>query len=146
MNDKLKLTCRLLCALKESRTAQEDFETSCWKRSMAFIQEELMHLDNRLSDILNNKRKLMAPEKVSYFRHSFLKSDERARILQHELTEVALLPLKSCCRSMASITLADKMERLRSEIAELESGMSKLKQEFNRALTIHVMHQKLLRQ
>lgn len=126
-------------SISERKLKQLRFESDSWKRLLGFIQDENVHLKNRVADILKNDFNKDKLEDVEYFQSRFIKKDEMIRLLQNEVTELDDLLLNQPNGNIEIIKdISRKQKRLGSNIKKSEKQFNKLKAEFNRFLTQNI--------
>ncbi len=74
--------------MTELKLKQLQYETDAWKRLLGFIQEENVHLKNRLAEVLKDKFNNNLLEEVEIFQAGFIKEDELISFLRNEVAEI----------------------------------------------------------
>ena len=62
-------------------------EAGTWKRVLGFMQEENIHLKNRLSDVLKERFNKKMLEDVEIFQNNFIKEDVIINLLKNEKSQ-----------------------------------------------------------
>ena len=107
-------------------------ETSTWKRVLHFMQEENIHLKNRLSDVLKDSfdKKMLAD--VEVFQNNFIKEDELIGLLKNELAEIEnSLQHNIFNEGKIENSIDWKIKKLRTNIENAEKDFSKTTNDFN---------------
>ena len=111
-------------------------ETGMWKRMLGFMQEENIHLKNRLSDVLKERFNKKMLDDVEVFQNNFIKEDEVINLLKNELAEIE--------NSLSSVALVDgeinknitaKINKMRINIDTAEKDFTKINNDFNNYLS-----------
>ena len=111
-------------------------ETSTWKRVLHFMQEENIHLKNRLSDVLKDSfdKKMLAD--VEIFQNNFIKEDELISLLKNELAEIEnSLQHNIFNEGKIENSIEGKIKRLRINIENAEKAFTKVNNDFNNYLS-----------
>lgn len=125
--------------MQELKLIQLQYESDTWKRLLAFLKEENVHLKNRLSEVLKNKFDKSLLEEVESFQNRFVTKDERIALLRNEVAEVDKLLVREIFENgRIKKKVANKIKKLRTEIMSAERQFFKLKQEFNIYLTENI--------
>ncbi|MCY7290668.1 MAG: hypothetical protein LH615_00650 [Ferruginibacter sp.] len=107
-------------------------ETATWKRVLVFMQEENIHLKNRLSDVLKERFNKKMLNDVEDFQNNFIKEDELIGLLKNELAEIenSLLP-DIFIDGTVDINIDIKIKKLRTNIENAEKAFAKINNDFN---------------
>ncbi len=122
--------------LTNLKIKQLKHETSTWKRVLHFMQEENIHLKNRLSDVLNDSfdKKMLAD--VEVFQNNFIKEDELIGLLKNELAEIEnSLQQNIFIEGKIENSIEGKIKRLRVSIENAERAFTKVNNDFNNYLS-----------
>ena len=115
---------------------QFQHETSTWKRVLDFMQEENIHLKNRLSDVLKesfNKRML---DDVEVFQNNFIKGDELILLLKNELAGIEnSLQSRVFAAEETNKNIEITIKKMRVNIDTAEKHFTKLNNDFNNYLS-----------
>lgn len=105
-------------------------ELDTWHRTLNYIQQENIHLKNRLSEIIKNGMDDTLLEQVEYFQNQFLNKDAIITLLRQDINiERGLdgsLPNKKNWK---------KHDKLRKDMVMMEAEFNKLKFDFNEYLS-----------
>lgn len=105
-------------------------ELDTWHRTLNYIQQENIHLKNRLSEIIKNGMDDTLLEQVEYFQSQFLNKDAIIILLRQDIAQErgldGNLPDKKNWK---------KHDKLRKDMGMMESEFSKLKFDFNNYLS-----------
>ena len=63
-------------------------EIDTWKRMLSFMEEENIHLKNRLSDVLKDRFDKKMLDNVEGFQNSFIKGDQLLSLLKKDLADL----------------------------------------------------------
>ena len=111
-------------------------EAGTWKRVLGFMQEENIHLKNRLSDVLKERFNKKMLEDVEIFQNNFIKEDVIINLLKNELAEIE--------KNLLTDTFIDgkidkgmdiKIKKLRINIDTAEKNFTLLNNDFNNYLS-----------
>lgn len=122
--------------LTNLKIKQLKHETSTWKRVLHFMQEENIHLKNRLSDVLKDSfdKKMLAD--VEVFQNNFIKEDELISLLKNELAEIEnSLQHNIFIEGKIENSIEGKIKRLRISIENAERAFTKVNNDFNNYLS-----------
>ena len=67
---------------------QLQHEIDTWKRMLSFMEEENIHLKNRLSDVLKERFDKKMLDCVEGFQNSFIKGDQLLSLLKKDLADL----------------------------------------------------------
>lgn len=114
---------------------QLHYEADTWKRSLAFIMDENIHLKNRLTEILKNGFEKSFLGRVEYFQSRFIKEDDRIGLIRDDVAEIDKLLVREVLENeKAAKEINRKLARLRNNIVNAEIQFSELKLEFSNFL------------
>ena len=122
--------------MTELKLMQLRHEINTWKRMLGFMQEENVHLKNRLSDVLKDRFNKNLLEEVEEFQTDFIKEDEVINELRNELAEVEYI-LKSDIISdeLHNFPITRRIENVRKNIDCAERDFTRMNNEFNNYLS-----------
>ena len=114
---------------------QFQHETSTWKRMLDFMQEENIHLKNRLSDVLKESFNKKMLDDVEIFQNNFIKADELIILLKNELAgiEKSLLT-KFFVPEEMNRAIEIPIKKMRINIDTAEKHFTKMNNDFNNYL------------
>ena len=113
-------------------------ENEGWKRMIAFMVDENVHLKNLLSGTVKdlNINDGILLEKIEYFQNQFLGEDDKIKYLKEDINEQGKWLLRDVDEDRLSLTAIKKQQnRLRKELETREQQFNKLKFEFNNYLS-----------
>ena len=115
---------------------QFQHETSTWKRMLDFMQEENIHLKNRLSDVLKESFNKKMLDDVEIFQNNFIKADELIILLKNELVgiEKSLLT-KFFVPEEMNRAIEIPIKKMRINIDTAEKHFTKMNNDFNNYLS-----------
>ncbi len=115
---------------------QLNHESDTWKRVIAFMLEENVHLKNRLSEVLKNDITDDSLGSLEIFQTSFIKEDQMIISLKNEVLELDKLLIREIFEDgNVEKKLNNKMQHLRKQIEEAEQNFSSLQKSFNNYLS-----------
>lgn len=125
--------------MPELKLKQLQYEADTWKRLLAFMMDENVHLKNRLSEILKDKFDKNLLEGVEAFQSSFLKEDEMIGLLRNDVAELDKLLVREIFEDGTLIKKVDaKLKHIRHNIKNAEKEFSSLKSDFNNYLSQNI--------
>jgi hypothetical protein len=110
--------------------AQMLHELDTWLRTLNYIQQENIHLKNRLAEIIRNGMDDTLLEKVEYFQNQFLNKDAITTLLRQDIASERELN-----GDLSNKKNQKKHEKLRKDVDMTESEFSRLKFDFNNYLS-----------
>ena len=115
---------------------QFQHETGTWKRMLDFMQEENIHLKNRLSDVLKESFNKKMLDDVEIFQNNFIKADELIILLKNELAgiEKSLLT-KFFVPEEMNRAIEIPIKKMRINIDTAEKHFTKMNNDFNNYLS-----------
>lgn len=122
--------------MTDLKRKQLQHETATCKRVLHFMQEENIHLKNRLSDVLKDRFNKKMLDDVEVFQNNFIKEDEVISLLKNDLAEIE----KSLQPDVVSFekleTYLDvKIKTLKINIENAERDFSNINNSFNNYLS-----------
>ncbi len=115
---------------------QFKYETSTWKRVLGYMQEENIHLKNRLSDVLKERFDKKMLDDVEIFQNNFIKGDDLIGLLKNELADIE--------NSLLTDIFVDKeinkniemrIKKMRINIDMAEKNFTRINNDFNNYLS-----------
>jgi hypothetical protein len=116
---------------------QFQYESNSFKRRLAFMVEENIHLKNRLSEIVKVDFNKYLLEKLENFQNNFLTQDDRIALLRHDVTQ--LQKVLFSVNEILPKEIDNSVKTLRNNIATAEMQFRKLDLEFNSYITQNVV-------
>lgn len=114
-----------------NKIKQFKHENNTWFRTLDYMQQENVHLKNRLAEIAKNKLEKKLLEQVEYFQNSFLNKDAVIALLRRDIAaQNQSIDLNWANDGIDKNWLA-RHEKLRVDMNKMEKEFSKLKYEFN---------------
>ncbi|MBX9781729.1 MAG: hypothetical protein K2X48_00410 [Chitinophagaceae bacterium] len=114
---------------------QLQYECDTWKRLLAFLMDENVHLKNRLSEIVKNRDGTTSLNEIERFQTDFLKGDELIKVLRDDISEVDKLLQKEVFEDGAlEKKIQTKFSKIRVNIPLAERQLGQLKKDFNNYL------------
>jgi hypothetical protein len=118
---------------------QLQYESDTWKRLLAFMMDETVHLKNRLSEVLKEKFDSTMLNEMENFQNNFIKEDELINLLRNDITEFDKLLTRELFEDGNIKTkMTKKMNDLRQSIVIAESKFGKLKSDFHSFLSENI--------
>jgi len=125
--------------MPDLKLAQLQSERDTWKRLLAFMKDENVHLKNRLAEILKNKIDNNLLDDIENFYSVFLKQDELIDLLRFELADLDKLLVRELAEDGINISKVEKkIKTVRKDIEHAEQYFSRLKSEFNSYLSENI--------
>jgi hypothetical protein len=125
--------------MPELKLKQLQYESDTWKRLLVFMQEENVHLKNRLSEVLKDKFNNNLLEEVEVFQAGFVKEDELISFLRNEVAEIDSELLKDIfVDGKINKGLEKKLNRLRKNLTSAEKRFDKMKLAFKNYLAQNI--------
>ena len=107
------------------------YESETWKRMLAFMKDENVHLKIRLSDVLKNNFDKQFLEKLENFQSSFVNEDDLISVLRNDVAGLdKLLVWESLEENDCMRHIENKMASIRNNIDQAEKQFRGLKLEF----------------
>jgi hypothetical protein len=113
---------------------QLQYECDAWKRLLAFLMDENIHLKNRLSEIVKDRdgTTSLSLIEIERFQTNFLKGDELIKVLRDDISEVDKLLRKEFFEDgIIEKKIKTKFNKIRVNIPLAERQLDQLKKEFN---------------
>jgi tRNA A37 N6-isopentenylltransferase MiaA len=122
--------------MPELKLKQLQYETDTWKRLLCFMQEENVHLKNRLSEVLKDRFNNNLLEEVESFQSSFIKEDELISFLRNEVAEIDEELVKEIfVDGKLNKGIGKKIHQLRNNLSNAEKRFGRIKMSFNNYLS-----------
>jgi hypothetical protein len=115
---------------------QFDHENDSWRRSLAYMQMENVHLKNRLGQIIKSDEHNELLDLMEFYQNFFIHEDEVITILRHDISlhDLRLKQMSNdlnlCLGKIITI-----QKQLRHDIELEEKKFNQLKLEFNNHFT-----------
>jgi hypothetical protein len=110
--------------------AQMLHELETWLRTLNYIQQENIHLKNRLAEIIKNGMDDTLLEQVEYFQNQFLNKDAITLLLRQDIAIE-----RGLNGDLSNKKILKKHDKLRKDMSMMESEFSRLKFDFNNYLS-----------
>jgi predicted nucleic acid-binding Zn-ribbon protein len=125
--------------MPDLKLKQLQYESDTWKRLLAFMMDENVHLKNRLSEVLKNGSDTTLLGEMENFQNNFVREDELIRLLRKDIAEVDKLLVREVFEDGKIIKhLNKKMKTLRSNITQVEKKFGQLKSYFHSYLSENI--------
>lgn len=125
--------------MTELKLMQLRHEINTWKRMLSFMQEENVHLKNRLSDVLKDRFNKNLLEEVEEFQTDFIKEDEVISALKNEVAELEYILKSSLLKNDHSIfPVTRRIQNVRKNIDAAERDFTKINIDFNQYLSENI--------
>jgi predicted nucleic acid-binding Zn-ribbon protein len=125
--------------MPDLKLKQLQYESDTWKRLLAFMMDENVHLKNRLSEVLKNGSDTTLLGEMENFQNNFVREDELIRLLRKDIAEVDKLLVIEVFEDGKIIKhLNKKMKTLRSNITQVEKKFGQLKSDFHSYLSENI--------
>ena len=125
--------------MTELKLMQLRHEINTWKRLLGFMQEENIHLKNRLSEVLKDRFNKNLLDTVECYQTIFIEDDELIILLKTKVTEVENSLLNSAVTDDNNkIVLDKKIEKIRKGIDEAEKKFTEVNNNFNKYLAENI--------
>jgi tRNA A37 N6-isopentenylltransferase MiaA len=122
--------------MPELKLKQLQYETNTWKRLLCFMQEENVHLKNRLSEVLKDRFNKNLLDEVETFQSNFIKEDELISFLRNEVAEIdGELVKEIFVDGRLNKGMEKRIHQLRSNLSNAEKRFGKIKMSFNNYLS-----------
>lgn len=116
----------------QQKLEQLQHESNTWKRLLAFMMDENVHLKNRLSDVLKDNFDKELLGQMEFFQTRFVKEDESISLLRHDIATLDKLLAKDIFADSNLLAKANKkMKEVRTNMVVSETKFGKLKSDFN---------------
>lgn len=121
--------------MQELVLKQIQYECETWKRLLAFMMDENVHLKNRLSEILKTGEGTVTLQQIEDFQAGFLKGDELIKVLRSDVFELDRMLNKELFEDgITEKEIRKKLNKIRINIPLAERQFDKLKTDFNNYL------------
>lgn len=118
--------------MTEHKLKQLQYESDTWKRLLAFMMDETIHLKQRLGEVVQQKEDNILLEKAERFQNRFLKEDHHIGLLRNEVADFDKLLMHEVFEDGRIARLLEhRIKRIRGNLKNAEEQLSKLKHEFN---------------
>ncbi|MBK7883189.1 MAG: hypothetical protein IPJ81_04830 [Chitinophagaceae bacterium] len=118
---------------------QLQHESDSWKRLLAFIMDENIHLKNRLTEVLKDKFNKNLLEDLEYFHNNFVREDEMIRLVRNDVVELDKLLTREIFEDgRIARQIERKLHKLRNNLENIQNQFWKLKMGFNNYLSENV--------
>lgn len=118
---------------------QLQHESDGWKRLLAFIMDENIHLKNRLTEVLKDKFNKNLLDDLEYFHNNFIREDEMIRLMRNDIVELDELLVKEIFEDGKIIKQVErKLHKLHNDLENIQKQFGKLKFEFNNYLSENI--------
>ena len=124
--------------MTELKLKQLRHEINTWKRMLGFMQEENVHLKNRLSDVLKDRFNKNMLDGVEFFQTNFIKEDEVIGLLKSEVAEVENILKWDLVTDENIFPASKRMETVRNNIDAAEKDFTKINNDFNKYLSENI--------
>ena len=124
--------------MTELKLKQLRHEINTWKRMLGFMQEENVHLKNRLSDVLKDRFNKNMLDGVEFFQTNFIKEDEVIGLLKSEVAEVENILKWDLVTDENIFPASKRMETVRNNIDAAEKNFTKINNDFNKYLSENI--------
>ena len=124
--------------MTELKLKQLRHEINTWKRMLGFMQEENVHLKNRLSDVLKDRFNKNMLDGVEFFQTNFIKEDEVIGLLKSEVAEVENILKRELVTEESIFPTSKRMETVRNNIDAAEKDFTKINNDFNKYLSENI--------
>ena len=124
--------------MTELKLKQLRHEINTWKRMLGFMQEENVHLKNRLSDVLKDRFNKNMLDGVEFFQTNFIKEDEVIGLLKSEVAEVENILKRDLVTEESIFPTSKRMETVRNNIDAAEKDFTKINNDFNKYLSENI--------
>ena len=124
--------------MTELKLKQLRHEINTWKRMLGFMQEENVHLKNRLSDVLKDRFNKNMLDGVEFFQTNFIKEDEVIGLLKSEVAEVENILKWDLVTDENIFPTSKRMETVRNNIDAAEKDFTKINNDFNKYLSENI--------
>ena len=124
--------------MTELKLKQLRHEINTWKRMLGFMQEENVHLKNRLSDVLKDRFNKNMLDGVEFFQTNFIKEDEVIGLLKSEVAEVENILKWDLVTEESIFPTSKRMETVRNNIDAAEKDFTKINNDFNKYLSENI--------
>jgi transposase len=125
--------------MDELKLKQLQYESDTWKRLLAFMMDENVHLKNWLSEILKQRLDPTTTEEMENFQNHFVKEDQLIGLLRHELVELDKLLVREIFEDGQLMkSVQKKLRQVRKNMIVSEREFRKLKSAFHSYLAENI--------
>ncbi len=118
---------------------QIQHEVESWRRTLLYMQEENIHLKNRLSEVLKDRFENKMLDVVDVFQSKFIMGDDLVNSLKRE---VAAIEEKLYTKSISAVKVVypprKTMRTMRKNLEIAEKMFAGIKTDFNHYLTENI--------
>ena len=112
--------------MTELKLMQLRHEINTWKRMLSFMQEENVHLKNRLSDVLKERFNKNLLDEVEFFQTNFIKEDEVIGLLKSEVAAIDNILKWDLITHENKLVINKGIENVRNNIDASERDFTKI--------------------
>ena len=124
--------------MTELKLMQLRHEINTWKRMLSFMQEENVHLKNRLSDVLKDRFNKNLLDEVEFFQTNFIKEDEVIGLLKSEVAAIDNILKWDLITHENNLLIKKGIENVRNNIDAAEKDFTKISIDFNKYLSENI--------
>ena len=125
--------------MSELKLQQMQHEINTWKRMLGFMQEENVHLKNRLSEVLKDRFNKELLDTVEFYQTKFIEEDEMIVLLKTKVSELENTLLNTITSNDNNdALLSKKIEKLRKGIDDAEKKFNSVNNNFNKYLAENI--------
>ena len=125
--------------MSELKLQQMQHEINTWKRMLGFMQEENVHLKNRLSEVLKDRFNKELLDTVEFYQTKFIEEDEMIVLLKTKVSELENTLLNTITSNDNNDAhLSKKIEKLRKGIDDAEKKFNSVNNNFNKYLAENI--------
>lgn len=112
-----------------------EYESDSWKRQLAFMTDENVHLKMRLNEMLKEKDAGPTLEVAEFFLGQFIEHDSVIRVLRNNIAEFdRLLKRETFEDGLLINSVVAKYKRLEVDLLTAQNKFEKIKSQFSRHL------------
>jgi len=105
---------------------------------LGFMQEENVHLKNRLSDVLKDRFNKNLLDEVEFFQTNFIKEDEVIGLLKSEVAAIDNILKWDLITHENNLLIKKGIENVRNNIDAAEKDFTKISIDFNKYLSENI--------
>lgn len=121
--------------MTEGKVIQFQYESDTWKRLLAFMMDENIHLKQRLSQVIHQQTDKSFLADAEDFQTRFLKEDHHIGLLRNEVADFDKILVHEVFEDgLIFKQLLRRGKRIRENLRNAEEQFNKLKREFNNYL------------
>lgn len=125
--------------MSERKLKQLQHENDTWKRLLAFLMDENIHLKYRLSEVLKENAGKNLLYELENFQSQFINKDELISLLRDDVAELDKLLMREIFEDgILMKKVSNDLKKLRNNIEAAERQFGKLKSEFNSFLLEYI--------